>query len=240
MPPSFRLAISVAFLLSSSALAPAGQDKKDPVHSKAGSVIVKKVDADKGAFTVQYTDSAGKSREKTFQLTEDIRFLDESGRLANIAVFQAGDEILLVENEGKLREVRRAPHRDQARRVSDTVRTLIELADGDGVCTDDLQTIYDMLRKLDTGKNGKLDPSAIKAEADQIVMERVTNTFSRLDANKDGKISRDEARGLIKEHFDKLDTNKDGFVEFDELLKAAKERHESTAGAAQSTSQKQK
>jgi Ca2+-binding EF-hand superfamily protein len=83
-----------------------------------------------------------------------------------------------------------------------------------------------MLRKLDTAHNGKIDPAALKAEADRILHERVKEVFQRLDANADGKISKDEARGLIKEHFNKIDTNRDGFIEFNELLHAAKERRE--------------
>ena len=45
-----------------------------------------------------------------------------------------------------------------------------------------------------------------------------------LDANKDGKISKDEARGRLKEDFDKIDLNKDGFIDREELIKAASER----------------
>jgi Ca2+-binding EF-hand superfamily protein len=90
----------------------------------------------------------------------------------------------------------------------------------------DLQKIYDTLRKLDTAKNGKLDPNAVKSAAESILQERVNDAFNRLDTNKDGKIGKDEARGLIKEHFNRIDTNHDGFIEHDELLKAARERRD--------------
>lgn len=42
----------------------------------------------------------------------------------------------------------------------------------------------------------------------------------RFDTNGDGKISRDEAQGKLKENFDKIDTNGDGFLEPDEIRKA--------------------
>ena len=102
-------------------------------------------------------------------------------------------------------------------------------------CTVDLQKIYTMLLKLDTGNNGKIDPKALKAEADSILRERVKEVFNRLDTNKDGKISSNEARGLIKEHFAKIDTNQDGFIEYHELLNAARERRELQSKEVKST-----
>jgi Ca2+-binding protein (EF-Hand superfamily) len=41
--------------------------------------------------------------------------------------------------------------------------------------------------------------------------------FARLDTNKDGKISKDEAQGPFKENFDRFDANKDGFIGEDEI-----------------------
>jgi Ca2+-binding EF-hand superfamily protein len=44
--------------------------------------------------------------------------------------------------------------------------------------------------------------------------KKVDEAFAKLDANKDGKISRDEAKNgpKISSHFDAIDTNKDGFI----------------------------
>jgi Ca2+-binding EF-hand superfamily protein len=208
------------------------KDKKDKDTNKPRNATIAKVDAKNGTITLKFTDDQGKTQEKTFQLTSDVRLLDDTGRVVKIDVFESGHEALVIESAGHLRELRRSPHVGGTRRLSDAVRTLIEMSDCEESCTEDLQKIYDMLRKLDTGKNGKIDPQALKAEADNIVRERVKKVFDRLDTNKDGKISKEEARGLIKEHFDRIDTNKDGFIEFNELLKAAKERreHERAAG----------
>jgi collagen type III alpha len=41
--------------------------------------------------------------------------------------------------------------------------------------------------------------------------------LERMDANKDGKISKEEAPERMREGFDRLDTNGDGFVDADEL-----------------------
>jgi len=126
--------------------------------------------------------------------------------------------------------VRAADDKEKPKRTQqcfcDTVRLLIEMSGSEPACAEELQQIYDQLRKLDKGNTGKIDPEALKAEGDRILRQRLQDVFTRLDTNKDGKISKEEARGLIKEHFDRLDTNKDGFIAFDELLKAAKERRE--------------
>src|SRR5205823_5636435 len=143
-----------------------------------------------------------------------------------IDVFQSGGDALLVESEGKLRELRRAVRPHQGRRLSDAMKVLIEMTDCEDGCTEEVQRIYDILRKLDTGKNGKIDPEALKTAREQILAERIDDLIKRLDVNKDGKISKEEAKGLLKEHFEKIDTNKDGFLDREELLKAAKEKHE--------------
>jgi Ca2+-binding EF-hand superfamily protein len=237
MPRSILSAVTIMVLLAGSLLADddrkADKNAATPTH-----VTVTKVNPRNGSITVKFTDDKGKEREKTFQLTRDVRLLDDTGRIVNIDVFESGDEALVVEREGKLQELRRAPHVAPTRRLSDAVRTLIEMTDCEEGCAEDLQRIYDMLRKLDTGKNGKIDPHALKAEGDRILQERVQEVFNRLDTNKDGKISRDEARGLIKEHFDRIDTNKDGFIEHGELLKAAKERREHKAAETQAIEHK--
>lgn len=106
-------------------------------------------------------------------------------------------------------------------RPSDVVFVLIEMSDCDECCAEELQRIYDVLRKLDTNHDGKIQPDELKVVRQQLVEERVDRIFKALDTNKDGKISRDEAKGQIKRHFDELDTNKDGFIDREELLKAA-------------------
>jgi Ca2+-binding EF-hand superfamily protein len=103
------------------------------------------------------------------------------------------------------------------------------MSEYDQGCAAEVQKIYDLLRKLDAKKDGKIDPQALKTEADLILQERINDVFTRLDTNKDGKISREEARGLIKADFDKIDTNKDGFIDRDELLKAARARQQQAA-----------
>jgi len=44
--------------------------------------------------------------------------------------------------------------------------------------------------------------------------------MAKLDTNKDGKISKVEVKGPLKNHFQIVDLNKDGFITLEELKKA--------------------
>ncbi|MDF1859915.1 MAG: hypothetical protein P1U87_06850 [Verrucomicrobiales bacterium] len=48
-------------------------------------------------------------------------------------------------------------------------------------------------------------------------MPDAASIFTRMDANSDGSISRDEARGPMTERFDQIDTNEDGILKKEEL-----------------------
>ena len=67
------------------------------------------------------------------------------------------------------------------------------------------------------GQNGKGQP-------------KVEEVLSKLDTNKDGKISKDEAQGPLKNDFTKIDTNKDGFISKEELANAPKPQRQGPPG----------
>jgi hypothetical protein len=48
--------------------------------------------------------------------------------------------------------------------------------------------------------------------------------FEQSDVNKDGKLSRDEAPGFLRDRFDEIDTNKDGFISREEDLAFLRQR----------------
>jgi len=201
------------------------ENSQDASGNKPAEVNIVKVDAKNGTLTVRIKDSEGKEREKTYQLTQDVRFFDQTGNAVAIDVFESGDDALVLEREGKLTELRR-PARAHQGRPSDLINVLVEMTDCDEGCTGELQRAYDILRRLDTQKNGHIDASALKGAREQLVKDRVDGAFKRLDKDHDGKISKEEARGMIKRNFDRLDRNRDGAIDRDELLQAATERQE--------------
>ncbi len=50
----------------------------------------------------------------------------------------------------------------------------------------------------------------------------IEKLFKDLDGNEDGKLSKKEIKGPLKDHFDEIDTNEDGFLTKEELEKAPK------------------
>lgn len=205
----------------------AAQDKEKPPKDIPNhmSVTITKIDSKKGEITVKYNDGKAKDQQKIYQLSPDVKIFDETGRVVKIDVFEAGSEALILAKEGHLTELRRPARAHPGYRLSDAVKTLIEMTDTENGCVEEVQRIYDMLRKLDINKNGKIDLKELEAERDRIVVERVKGAFERLDTNKDSNISKEEAKGLLRDHFDRIDRNNDGLIAYQELLHAAREKH---------------
>ena len=102
----------------------------------------------------------------------------------------------------------------------------------DDACHGEVQRAYDILRKLDKQKDGKIDADEMKAAREQIVKDRIDYLFKELDKNKDGKINRDEAQGMLRQDFDELDRNKDGFIDREELTPTTARLEAPGAGAS--------
>jgi plastocyanin len=92
----------------------AGTAKKGHKHE----ATITKVDAKNGTVTVQMKDKNGKEIEKTFTLTGESRYLDSTGREAAMDVFQSGNEVLVVEEQGKLVQMQQKDKKSGEKKVN--------------------------------------------------------------------------------------------------------------------------
>jgi hypothetical protein len=109
--------VAVLAVCAGSLLAADDQNKATKDHAKKATIT--KVDSKNGTITVRMPDKNGKETERTFRLTEDVRMVDSNGRVAAIDVFQSGDEVLVVEEEGRLREIHKSKAGTNTRNPAD-------------------------------------------------------------------------------------------------------------------------
>lgn len=86
---------------------PARDQKNATDADKAGKVeaTITDVDRKNGTIKVRLKDAQGKEVERTFKLTGDIRYFDSTGKAAAIDIFRSGNQVLIIEREGNLKEV---------------------------------------------------------------------------------------------------------------------------------------
>jgi hypothetical protein len=103
-----RYVLSSLLILGLVAFSVRADDQKDTKDNKKEpqKATIIKMDTNAGTITVKMKDKEGKDVEKTFKLTEDIRYFDSTGKAAVIDVFKSGNEVLVIEEEGKLKELR--------------------------------------------------------------------------------------------------------------------------------------
>ena len=94
--------------------------------------------------------------------------------------------------------------------------------------------LKDDFSKIDTNKDGFLTKAELdkapkaeskggKQEASKKKEPSIDELIKTMDANKDGKLSKEEAKGPLEKDFAKIETNKDGFLSKAELEKAPKQ-----------------
>ncbi len=91
--------------------AAAAEDTKDTKKGKEATIT--KVDAKAKSLKVKMKDKDGKDAEKEFKLTETVRYLDSTGKEIAIDVFKSGDEVIVLEAEGELKEVKKCDKSDK-------------------------------------------------------------------------------------------------------------------------------
>jgi hypothetical protein len=86
-------------------LGASAMDEKKSDAKKEHEAKITKVDTKNNTLTVTMKDKDGKDVEKTFKLEETVRYVDSTGKVAGVDLFKSGDYILVIEEEGKLKEV---------------------------------------------------------------------------------------------------------------------------------------
>ena len=87
------------------------KDGKVTEVRKEAEAKITKVDGKAGTITVKMTDENGKEVEKTFRLVEESEYLDSTGRVAVLDVFQSGDDVLFVEADGRIKSMKKSNHK---------------------------------------------------------------------------------------------------------------------------------
>jgi hypothetical protein len=88
---------------------PAKQDKSKPGKKPATQAKITKIDPKAHTVTVKMKDKkSGKQVEKTFKLTEEVRYMDSTGRVVAADFFRNGNDVLVIEEEGQLKEMKQA------------------------------------------------------------------------------------------------------------------------------------
>jgi hypothetical protein len=101
-----RVLISLVAIVTFCSASLLADDKKDTTKAGQGTkATITNVDAKNKTITVRMKDKDGKDVERTFKLTEDVRMLDSNGKAAAIDVFRSGNDVLVIEREGRLREI---------------------------------------------------------------------------------------------------------------------------------------
>ncbi|MBN9120745.1 MAG: hypothetical protein J0I06_16615 [Planctomycetes bacterium] len=86
-------------------------DKKGADKGKEATIT--KIDAKNHTVTVKMKDKDGKETEKTFKLTETVRYFDSTGKVVAVDVFKSGDYVLVLEADGQVKEIHKTDKKDK-------------------------------------------------------------------------------------------------------------------------------
>jgi Ca2+-binding EF-hand superfamily protein len=100
-------------------------------------------------------------------------------------------------------------------------------ANKDGkISKDEMKAFHEAHKGEKRGPDGK--PHEGKPHDKEAMKEKFEEHFAKMDANKDGKISKGEAKDhpMLSKHFDEIDANKDGSLTKDEMAAHMKAMHD--------------
>jgi hypothetical protein len=71
--------------------------------AEQNAAVITNVDPKNCTVNVHMKDESGRDIDRVFHLTEDAEFVDSNGDVATLDIFRAGDQVLFVEEQGKIR-----------------------------------------------------------------------------------------------------------------------------------------
>jgi hypothetical protein len=86
------------------------KDGKVTEIKENGEATITKIDPEAGTVTLKTKDKSGMDTEKTFMLVEDTEYIDSTGRVAALDLFRSGDQVLVIEGEGKVSSLKKSGH----------------------------------------------------------------------------------------------------------------------------------
>ena len=130
----------------------------------------------------------------------------------------------------------RPSSRDSAQPTQDALFAILDRDRNGKLSRRELEAAGSILARLDRDKDGSVSKREIAAAASDKAPSRgsarerssrerdsrggISSYAKRLDKNNDGKITREEASGPIKERFDRLDEDGDGILKVEDIEKA--------------------
>ena len=80
---------------------------KDDHNTKSMHATISKIDSQNHTLAVKTMDDNGKEQETKLQLSSDVKYANAAGKEAKVDSFKVGDDVCVVEKDGKVTEVRK-------------------------------------------------------------------------------------------------------------------------------------
>ena len=90
---------------------------------KHAEATITSVNPKAGTVTVRMRDQNGKEVQRTFHLAEDAMYLDSTGRVATLDIFRAGDHVLVLEGEGRIKAIKKAENKGKTPTIQQPIHS---------------------------------------------------------------------------------------------------------------------
>jgi putative membrane protein len=142
---------------------------------KAEEATITRVDPKKRIVDVKMP-SDGKDVEKTFKLDENIEYVDNTGKVASADIFNSGDDVLIVESEGTISQMKKKGNAEAATKPD------VKNTTSDGGKTAD-QTFIQTADQIDMAevKIGKVAEENAMSDAVKTFGKRMVSDHSRMN-----------------------------------------------------------